>query len=78
VSIERVGQLPADDKAAEPVEDRHQVHESIHQRHIGDVSSPQFTSSVKVHNTLESGVQMSVAWERGPLGRPPGLHDSRH
>lgn len=36
-AVERVGQLPGHDIAAEPVDDRYQVHEAVWKRQVGDV-----------------------------------------
>lgn len=39
-TVERVGQMPVDHVVAEPINDRHQVHEAAQQRHIRDVGAP--------------------------------------
>ena len=72
--VERIGQLPGDDKAAEPVENGNQIHEAPRHRHLGDIRSPDLIGTVDGHAAQQIGIFLVLRMGlRGARTRRHGL-----
>ena len=62
LAIQSVGQLPTQNVAAVPVDDRHQVHEAALHGNIGDICAPDLVGSSDLESTQEIRKDL-VPWD---------------
>ncbi len=62
LAIQSVGQLPTQNVAAVPVDDRHQVHEAALHGNIGDIGAPDLVGSSDLKSTQEIRKDL-VPWD---------------
>jgi hypothetical protein len=64
-TIQRIGNLPGNDEAAEPVHDRHQVHEALGHRHIRNIRRPDLIRSIDYQTSQQIGIFLVLRMENG-------------
>jgi hypothetical protein len=73
-SIQRIGELPGDDVATEPVQDGDEIHEALCHRNVSNVGAPYLIGMLNRHPAEQVGLDpMSGPWHGRPRFRENSL-----